>query len=385
MVGGGGAGMSVPKLTPDEALAYMKAAQDRLENEPEKYDEFLEVLKDFKAQRIDTAGVIERVNDLFKGHPDLMLDFHIISSKGHQITLPSNDEQPWRSKNSLASTRIVHVITPETVNSTTMVGGGAGTSAEKRTTDEALAYLKAVKNIFHDKLEKYDEFVEILRDFKAGRIGNAGVVGRVKDLFKGHRDLIFGFNAFLPKEYAITLPSEDEQIPQKKPVGFEEAMNLVTKTRFQDDDHVYKAFLDILKMYREKKIPIREVHQKVAALFKDHHDLLEDFKQFLPDNSATAVVSSSNDDESAVKSGELAFCEKVKEKLEDPEEYQYFLRCLDVYKQEKITRPELQCLVADLFDDHHHDLLVEFTRFVPAGDLEDYFKCMTELSELHIV
>lgn len=47
-----------------------------------------------------------------------------------------------------------------------MVGGGG---AQKLTTNDALAYLKAVKDIFQDKREKYDEFLEVMKDFKAQR------------------------------------------------------------------------------------------------------------------------------------------------------------------------------------------------------------------------
>lgn len=63
------------------------------------------------------------------------------------------------------------------------------------------------------------------------RIDTAGVIARVKELFEGHRDLILGFNTFLPKGYEITLPLEDEQPPAKKPVEFEEAINFVNKIK----------------------------------------------------------------------------------------------------------------------------------------------------------
>lgn len=42
-------------------------------------------------------------------------------------------------------------------------------SAQKLTTNDALAYLKAVKEIFQDKREKYDDFLEVMKDFKAQR------------------------------------------------------------------------------------------------------------------------------------------------------------------------------------------------------------------------
>ncbi|GMP94299.1 hypothetical protein CsSME_00043802 [Camellia sinensis var. sinensis] len=167
-----------------------------------------------------------------------------------------------------------------------------GASTQKLTTNDALAYLKAVKDIFQDKRDKYDEFLEVMKGFKAQRIDTAGVILRVKDLFKGHRDLILGFNAFLPKGYEITLPPEVEPPPVKKPVEFEEAINFVNKikTRFQSDDHVYKAFLDILNMYRKENKSITEVYQEVSALLSDHHDLLVEFTNFLPDTSAAASL-----------------------------------------------------------------------------------------------
>ena len=47
---------------------------------------------------------------------------------------------------------------------------------------------------------------------------------RVKELFKGNRDLILGFNNFLPKGYEIKLD-------EKKPVEFDEAINFVNKIK----------------------------------------------------------------------------------------------------------------------------------------------------------
>lgn len=61
------------------------------------------------------------------------------------------------------------------------------------------------------------------------RIDTSGVIARVKDLFKGHRTLILGFNTFLPKGYEITNP--EDEAPVKKPVEFEEAISFVNKIK----------------------------------------------------------------------------------------------------------------------------------------------------------
>ncbi|GLJ50455.1 hypothetical protein SUGI_1075060 [Cryptomeria japonica] len=150
------------------------------------------------------------------------------------------------------------------------------------TKDYTLAYLKAVEEMFKDRKEKYDEFIEVMKDFKAQRIDVAGVIARVKELFEGHRNLILGFNTFLPKGFEIIL----------SPIEFDQAINYVDKikTRFQYDEQVYKAFLEILNMYRKGNKTISEVYQEVGSLFKDHRDLFEEFPYFVSDSSDTEHV-----------------------------------------------------------------------------------------------
>ena len=59
------------------------------------------------------------------------------------------------------------------------------------------------------------------------RTDTTGVIARVKELFKGHTNLILGFNTFLPKGYEITL----EEVEPKKTVEFEEAISFVNKIK----------------------------------------------------------------------------------------------------------------------------------------------------------
>nr|GMD56502.1 paired amphipathic helix protein Sin3-like 2 isoform X1 [Ipomoea batatas] len=376
-------------------------------------------------------------------------------------------------------------------------GGGIGgsASAQKLTTNDALTYLKEVKDMFQDQRDKYDMFLDVMKDFKAQRIDTAGVIARVKDLFKGHPNLILGFNTFLPKGYEITL-TDEEEVPQKRTVEFEEAINFVNKIkkRFQNDDHVYKSFLDILNMYRKEHKSITEVYKEVADLFQQHPDLLEEFIKFLPDTSATGSATNpsfgrqpfhrfderssamptlrpshmdkqrfrrdriigpygerdhsverpdADDDKSTIRihkeqkrreekenrewreydhdyrepssenngdismhrlnekkksarkvgefgasstlasyddqdalrsmySQEFTFCDKVKERLRSSASYQEFLKCLHLYSTEIITRADLQCLINDLLG-KYPDLMEGFNEFLERCERVDGF------------
>ncbi|KAL0689904.1 hypothetical protein Bca4012_089582 [Brassica carinata] len=186
------------------------------------------------------------------------------------------------------------------------IGGGGGNMGGL-TTNDALSYLKAVKDMFQDKKDKYDTFLALMKDFKAQRVNTDGVIASVKELFKGYDDLLLGFNTFLPKGYRITLP-------EKKPVAFGEAIDFVNKikARFGDDNRAYKRFLDILNMYRKEGKSISSVYQEVTLLFQGHEDLLAEFVNFLPNNSGSGSGSSAVPHDRSSSLHPMHFNKKIK-------------------------------------------------------------------------
>ena len=47
------------------------------------YNQFLDIMKEFKSQSIDTPGVISRVSTLFEGRPDLIRGFNTFLPPGY--------------------------------------------------------------------------------------------------------------------------------------------------------------------------------------------------------------------------------------------------------------------------------------------------------------
>jgi histone deacetylase complex regulatory component SIN3 len=43
---------------------------------------------------IDTPGVIQRVSNLFKGHPELIVGFNTFLPPGYKIEVQANDQVP---------------------------------------------------------------------------------------------------------------------------------------------------------------------------------------------------------------------------------------------------------------------------------------------------
>ncbi|PKU86920.1 Paired amphipathic helix protein Sin3-like 5 [Dendrobium catenatum] len=88
---------SAQKLTTSDALAYLKCVKDLFKDNKEKYNEFLEVMRGFKSQRINTYEVIMKVQELFKGHSDLILGFSKFLPNGYKIKVPE-EKKPEEKK-----------------------------------------------------------------------------------------------------------------------------------------------------------------------------------------------------------------------------------------------------------------------------------------------
>ena len=71
--------------------------------------------------------------------------------------------------------------------------------------EDALIYLDDVKREFGDRPRIYNEFLEIMKNFKSQEVDTPGVIDRVSRLFRGYNKLILGFNKFLPDGYKISL------------------------------------------------------------------------------------------------------------------------------------------------------------------------------------
>ncbi|KAG6915347.1 Transcriptional regulatory protein sin3 [Tephrocybe rancida] len=70
------------------------------------------------------------------------------------------------------------------------------------TVSDAIGYLDAVKAQFANQPTVYNQFLEVMGEFRSGKIDTPGVIKRVLELFHGYPSLIQGFNIFLPQPVA---------------------------------------------------------------------------------------------------------------------------------------------------------------------------------------
>lgn len=148
-------------------------------------------------------------------------------------------------------------------------------------------------------------------------------------------------------------------------------------------------------MYRKGQKTIANVYEEVALLFRNHSDLLAEFTYFLPDNSPPAAqprraaappqrrpmggaygsapktarraLPPLRRDDPKVQR-ELAFFEKVKQRLRSTDAYTDFLKCINLFAEDVITKQELVSLAHDLIG-RHHDLVAGLNEFLMRCEL----------------
>ncbi len=361
-----------------------------------------------------------------------------ISGKAKAPTLTSH---PGVGENILANqTDSIHYVSKG--NDTRIANAKSSTRQLK--VEDALAYLDKVKTQFVNSPSVYNKFLEIMKNFKAQTIDTPGVIQRVSDLFKGHDNLILGFNTFLPPGFKIEVqkatikPQKSKQpltkskrsLQKKKdrrtktsapsdssssarmqgqPIEFDHAIKYVTKIkqRFCHDAETYKKFLDILHTYQNEDNTIKEVLNDVSNLFRNHVDLLNEFTFFLPDNVRQKAkleikrlsnknrkvtsklnspgtipkrVFSPSTHTAKVPAMERLLFGRIRSALSSPQLYVEFLKCINLYSQQILSRSEMISLMCDLLGDNHI-LLEEFDRLLACrgatnNALEDSWFCM---------
>uniref|UniRef100_A0A8D3CRQ2 Paired amphipathic helix protein Sin3a n=1 Tax=Scophthalmus maximus TaxID=52904 RepID=A0A8D3CRQ2_SCOMX len=388
------------RLKVEDALSYLDQVKLQFGNQPQVYNDFLDIMKEFKSQSIDTPGVISRVSQLFKGHPDLIMGFNTFLPPGYKIEVQTNDLV------NVTTPGQIHHITPHGISVQNIPLTGAATqhqpqlpSAATTTAPPLLTQptpAKMSKPVQPQALTPSSQSNPSIPAYTSPRSPPMQLLPPLSGTPTGP-------------------PMQNNQ-----PVEFNHAINYVNKikNRFQGQPDIYKAFLEILHTYQKEQrnakeaggnytpaLTEQEVYAQVARLFKNQEDLLSEFGQFLPDANSSVLLNKTTAEKAesvrndhggtakklqlnnkqrpnqngcqirrhptpgatppvkkkpkllnlkdssageASKHGvgtESLFFEKVRKALRSAEAYDNFLRCLVIFNQEVISRAELVQLV----------------------------------------
>ncbi|XP_072937755.1 paired amphipathic helix protein Sin3a isoform X2 [Epargyreus clarus] len=268
------------RLKVEDALSYLDQVKYKFNTQPQVYNDFLDIMKEFKSQTerrssIDTPGVITRVSNLFKGHPELIVGFNTFLPPGYKIEVQSNGQ--------------VSVSMPSPTGMGCAVPGGGGGAAGGGVL-LGVHHPPPQPQLVHLLPVPQSVSTAIVHNLSV----NATPANTLHHISQAHQQI--EANAIHHPHGAPGGGAHAGAAGQ--PVEFNHAIEYVNKikSRFSRQPDKYKRFLEILHAYqrghRDVKEPQakqqteQEVYSQVAKLFENQDDLLAEFGQFLPDAKA---------------------------------------------------------------------------------------------------
>lgn len=111
-------------LNVGDALSYLDAVKVQFADSPDVYNHFLDIMKEFKSQLIDTPGVIKRVSQLFRKHPRLIQGFNTFLPSGYRIECGDGSPEEGGGFGNGGGTTSIVVTTPSGTTMRSIHGEG---------------------------------------------------------------------------------------------------------------------------------------------------------------------------------------------------------------------------------------------------------------------
>uniref|UniRef100_A0A674DR77 SIN3 transcription regulator family member Ab n=1 Tax=Salmo trutta TaxID=8032 RepID=A0A674DR77_SALTR len=329
-------GAQFQRLKVEDALSYLDQVKLQFGNQPQVYNDFLDIMKEFKSQSIDTPGVISRVSQLFKGHPDLIMGFNTFLPPGYKIEVQTNEQV------NVTTPGQIHYITPHGISVQNLPVTGP---PSHRPVDPPPAPPQPQPPMQSPALTPTSQPNPSIPSYASPRSPSV----------QSHAPV-------------SSTPSSGPPLQNNQPVEFNHAINYVNKikNRFQGQPDIYKAFLEILHTYQ---LLSKTTADRAESVRNDHGTTVKrplmNNKQRLNQNGcpirrhsgAGATPPIKKKPKMLVKDHAMSeaskhsigteslFFEKVRKALRSSEAYDNFLRCLLIFNQEVISRAELVQLV----------------------------------------
>lgn len=340
------------RLKVEDALSYLDLVKYKFGSQPHVYNDFLDIMKEFKSQSIDTPGVIQRVSNLFRGHPELIVGFNTFLPPGYKIELQGNEQVNI----SMPGSNVSHTIHPD---------GPPTPNIQPRSPPQApvefnhaINYVNKIKNRFVSQPDVYKKFLDILHTYQKeqksrdnpGSLTESEVYQQVASLFEDEDDLLQEFGKFLPDANGTATASSVEFSKVTSQALYQHQM--------------------------QNRIASERPRSQAAAVAPQATKTLNRNPTMTTSPSAIPQAKRgkfSKGEISITEAGkhgtlnEYAFFEKVRKALRNPEVYENFLRCLNLYNQEVVSKSELVHLVTP-FLGKFPDLFKWFKDFIGFKD-----------------
>lgn len=419
------AGGGMRELRVEDALLYLDDVKREFGDRPMVYNEFLSIMKNFKSQEVDTPGVIAKVSKLFRGNNDLILGFNKFLPDGYKISLEDLQNQDAQYARENEARHRAGQMPPQMAPggfarppamppgappraSPPQAGipghptikyppGPPGLGAVQQNLpqpprkpmaappqhrlpqglpkaqpsppsqpqqqqqphqavefDHAISYVTTIKRRFAGDPSTYHSFLEILHTYQKEQKGIKEVLEQVARLFQDHPDLLKEFTFFLPD-------AVQEQAKERLNRAAADSEARLSAQRAMQGRGARPMDVD---GRATKLIDMTGKKGKEKGRKRSHGDTKSSSVQVaMPQQPEFYVYNS------AV---ERQFFDAAREALasytrDGGQAWAEFLKCLDMYAQEILSRTEMLNFVEPLLGKRNTKLFEEFKRILGAA------------------
>lgn len=419
--GENGTGSQRRPLKVEDALAYLEKVKSQFSDQVSVYNKFLDIMKDFKAQSIDTTEVIKRVSELFRGHEDLILGFNTFLPPGYKIEVRENRDTGALNAGFVGPhgqySEFPVIKRPNSSKSAPQ----RSRSGKKQPVAPLIRSKDSKANAASAGQSSVVPIAEPTSQSRDRRIGMSPSSLNMmttptpapKASVSAQKPIPVSEHEGTNHQAPVSQRHSVQQQPLKKPESYhdksselDQVLGFVSniKSRFSDKPENFGTFLDAFRCFRCEETSINDVYTSIAKLLGPHKDLLAQFEKFIPcfAKPVVADVSKPNLPKSRRQPGEsttvfpkaacgdvntfnydnvkkncpprnLKFFEKFKIQLGPKKAHLYneFVKCLSLASQGIVTQEELLTLTAEILH-NSPDAQKAFVTYLEAtGDCEE--------------
>ncbi|KAJ7104329.1 histone deacetylase complex, SIN3 component [Mycena belliarum] len=348
-------------LNVTDALSYLDAVKNQFQDQPNVYNHFLDIMKEFKSQVIDTPGVIKRVSHLFNGHAVLIQGFNTFLPVGYRIecskdahdsnfitvttptgtTMQTTNNGPGKGPILWSTTEALATSAPPAVVAAPTRPPSADPKPEGQAMEPAVQYVQKIKQ--RCDAETYRQFLDILSRYhhKPETIDEEEVSKQIARLFKDAPDLRSDFRIFMPEKSRQLLDdvpssSRSDKAKQRKAEPAASSSILPQKRKRKPVEKEIVETLPRALPSKTKKVKHTPAQDLTPSSYKARASPPPARRRPASRAPAAAVIPAPEDTHTYV------FFDRVKRALDDNREtYNEFLKLVNLFTQDFIDTARL--------------------------------------------
>nr|CAD7264455.1 unnamed protein product [Timema shepardi] len=293
------------------ATSYLSQVRKTVGKHSHLYNNYLAILKKFKSHSIDTCDVMEKVTDLFKGHPNLIVGFMRFLPSEYIVDVLCNEQKNGDSnvvngvvspfnhiKNKCESIPSDNLMVPAIRQSKKSVIS----SISKRVTPAIVRVEENADILFGNHLvsvvrprrkkSRDSRAIESIETEVPEPMSDKFVPGDATsdDFTENSMEAVLqNTNNCIKTLRSELVPTKRQQYYRAKSVVSMSYLDEV-KFTFGSESQTYDDFLDIVYKFHTQRMNTPNFIDKLINLFKDHPKLIIEFNKYLPPSYKIEVL-----------------------------------------------------------------------------------------------